>query len=104
MRPRSWTSGGCRTGWGYPGPAGGSPPGVKVGSYVAAQKVCETETEKAIDADPCELISCTWPSSPENAADQVDVLVVSGDGDGLTECREGNNKGVVYGVFCKPPG
>ncbi|MBI4703350.1 MAG: hypothetical protein HY744_19725 [Deltaproteobacteria bacterium] len=79
------------------------PPGVKVGFYVAGQKVCETETKKAIEPEACESVSCTWPSPPENAADQVDVQVVADDGDGLTECKEGNNDGVVYGVFCKPP-
>jgi hypothetical protein len=34
---------------------------------------------------------------------QKDITVVANDGGAVTECKGGNDKGQIFGVFCKPP-
>ncbi|MCC6528370.1 MAG: hypothetical protein IT373_37340, partial [Polyangiaceae bacterium] len=78
-------------------------PGIVVGFYVSGGKVCETQTAGPLDPDECETVPCTWVGVPEaeNAAADVEVRV--DDGSGVTECKEGNNLGGIFDVFCKPP-
>ena len=53
--------------------------------------------------DECEAVSCAWATPPGNEATAVDVTVVADDGSTVTECKEGNNEGAIFGVFCEPP-
>jgi hypothetical protein len=75
--------------------------GVKVGFYDGTTKVCETSTTKALNPGECETVSCIWTTPP--TATPVDIEVVADDDASKTECKEGNNKGTVFGVKCKPP-
>jgi len=76
--------------------------GVTVGFYDGAQKVCETETTGPLLPEECETVQCDWGSPPTTPGNAVDVTVVANDGQAVTECKEGNNEGVVLGVFCEP--
>jgi len=77
--------------------------GAVVGFYDGTTLVCTTQTTTALQPGDCETVSCQWDSPPSNDGDKTDVRVVVDDSAGFTECHEGNNEGVVYGVFCKPP-
>ncbi len=77
--------------------------GVVVGFYVGADKICETTTMMPLDPEQCETVSCTWSDPPPNASGAVDVTVVANDGHAISECHEGNDLGVIFGVFCEPP-
>jgi len=77
--------------------------GVVVGFYVGGMLVCQGTTTGALAPEACELVSCSWATPPNAQATAVDVDVVVNDGAGLTECKEGNNGGVVQGVWCAPP-
>lgn len=77
--------------------------GLAVGFYVAGAKVCVGATTQPLAPDACELVSCEWGTPPETPETAVDVAVVANDGGAVTECKGGNNDGVIYGVFCKSP-
>jgi hypothetical protein len=77
--------------------------GISVGFYVSGQLVCQTSTADVLDVEECELVSCAWTGAPASPASAVDVDVIADDGGGVTECKEGNNTGVVLDVYCEPP-
>jgi hypothetical protein len=77
--------------------------GVAVGFYVGTEKVCETATTQPLAPEQCENVVCAWDTPPATEPGKVDVTVVANDGGGLSECKEGNDEGVIQGVFCKPP-
>jgi len=77
-------------------------PGVKVGFYDGTDEVCSTETSKALQPGECEQVSCVWDSPPTSEAGKKDITVRANDDGALTECKDGNNEGVVQGVFCEP--
>ncbi len=77
--------------------------GVVVGFYVGTTQVCETTTSQALAPEECETVTCQWTTPPSSEPGKVDVTVVANDGGGISECKEGNNEGVIQGVFCKPP-
>ncbi len=77
--------------------------GIVIGFYVGADQVCQTTTMTALDPEECEQVTCLWTSPPTNQNTAVDVTVIANDGQGASECHEGNNVGVVKGVFCEPP-
>jgi hypothetical protein len=79
-------------------------PGVSVGFFVNGQLVCSTETTMLLSPDDCETVTCTWTSPPVQEPDAVDVTVTSNFDKALTECKDGNNDGVILHVFCKPVG
>ncbi len=76
--------------------------GVPIGFYVDDNKICSTETTLTLFPDDCETVTCMWASPPNNAGQAADVKVVADDGNSLNECKEGNNIGGVFGVFCQP--
>jgi len=75
--------------------------GVSVAFYDGQTKVCEATTKKPLQPGECETVSCLWDSPPQNQTSKKDIRVVADDSNHSTECSEGNNEGVVYGVFCK---
>jgi len=77
--------------------------GVPVGFYVMGMQVCQTQTTTPLDPEECETVSCVWDTPPSAASGAVDVDVVANDGDAISECKEGNNEGVILDVFCTPP-
>lgn len=77
--------------------------GVVVGFYVMGNKVCETQTTMPLDPEECESVMCIWDTPPETPGAAVDVDVVANDGGAVSECKEGNNAGVVQDVWCAPP-
>lgn len=74
---------------------------IPVGFYVDMQLVCTTVTTTGLSPGECEKVECTWDSPPTNSADAADVTVIADDGNTLNECKEGNNVGGVFGVFCE---
>ncbi len=78
-------------------------PGMAVGFYVAGNNVCSAATSTVLQPGDCEMVTCLWATPPTAANQAVDVDVVANDGGGLSECKDGNNDGVVLDVFCKPP-
>lgn len=78
--------------------------GVPVGFYVAGTKVCDTETMTVLFPEDCEAVSCKWSDPPTDASASVTVDVIADDGNAVNECKEGNNKGGIFEVFCKPAG
>ncbi len=76
--------------------------GVKVGFYDGATKVCDTETSKALQPGECEQVSCVWADPPTSEGAAKDITVRANDDGALTECKAGNDQGVVKGVYCKP--
>lgn len=77
--------------------------GVNVGFYVMGALVCQTQTSMPLGPEECERVGCTWTTPPQNVGSAVDVDVVANDGGGISECKEGNNAGVVQDVWCSPP-
>jgi hypothetical protein len=77
--------------------------GVVVGFYVMGMEVCQTQTTMPLDPDECETVSCVWDTPPTTASSAVDVDVVANDGGAISECKEGNNEGVILDVYCTPP-
>ena len=71
---------------------------------MAGTKVCETETMTVLFPDDCEAVSCLWSDPPADASAAVTVDVIADDGNAVNECKEGNNKGGIFEVFCKPAG
>lgn len=78
------------------------PAGIPVGFYDGNTLVCSAQTAGVLQPEACELVSCAWQGAP-SAAPGRDVEVRADDGSTVTECKEGNNSGWVYGVFCEPP-
>jgi len=79
------------------------PDGIPVGFYVGDDNICSTVTEAALFPGDCTEVECLWTDPPGSESDAVDVKVVADDGNSLNECKEGNNIGGVFGVFCQPP-
>jgi len=77
--------------------------GVVVGFYVGVQEVCETTTMQALAPEQCENVVCPWDTPPTSDSGKVEVAVIANDGGGISECKEGNDEGVIQGVFCQPP-
>lgn len=77
--------------------------GLSVGFYVDGQKVCATATTIALAPDECETVSCAWDTAPESENSAVDVTVIPNDDGAYAECKDGNNEGILQGVFCTPP-
>lgn len=77
--------------------------GMNVGFYVGGAAVCSTKTMEAIPPGECRSVACTWSGPPTKESDKVDVTVIPNDDGAYAECKPGNNKGVLEGVFCKPP-
>ncbi|MFO0555504.1 MAG: VCBS repeat-containing protein [Polyangiaceae bacterium] len=77
--------------------------GLVVGFYVDGVKVCESLTTQPLAPDECESVSCTWGEPPTMMDAAVDVDVVANDGGALSECKDGNNDGLIQGVWCQPP-
>jgi len=77
--------------------------GLSVGFYVDGQKVCATATTIALAPDECETVTCAWDTAPENENSAVDVTVIPNDDGAYAECKDGNNEGILQGVFCTPP-
>jgi hypothetical protein len=78
--------------------------GLSVGFYLGSTKLCATTTSKVLAPEECETVSCTWGSPPSSEGQKVDITVVPNDDGAYTECKPGNNEGMVLGVFCKPAG
>jgi hypothetical protein len=78
--------------------------GIQVGFYVNELIVCTATTTKALQPEQCEVVSCVWDSPPVTESEAVDVTVKANSDGALTECKEGNNAGVVLDVYCKPTG
>ncbi len=78
------------------------PAGINVGFYDGATLACSAMTTTVLAPEECEQVSCVWDAAPTSEPGR-DVRVVADDGDGTTECKEGNNVGWVYDVFCIPP-
>jgi hypothetical protein len=77
--------------------------GLSVGFYVGAQKVCSTETMQVLAPEECETVSCLWTTPPGSEDMAVDVTVIPNDDGAYEECKDGNNEGTIFAVFCKPP-
>ncbi len=67
--------------------------GIVIGFYVGADQVCQTTTMTALDPEECEQVTCLWTSPPTNQNTAVDVTVIANDGQGASECHDGNNVG-----------
>ncbi|MCA9621127.1 MAG: hypothetical protein KC731_19030, partial [Myxococcales bacterium] len=78
-------------------------PGLPVGFYLGTQKICGTATTGPLAVEACETVVCTWDDPPSSAAAAVDVTVIADDGNAVNECKEGNNIGGIFDVFCTPP-
>ncbi len=78
------------------------PDQINVGFYDGTTLVCSTQTTMVLGPGECEAVNCAWLGAP-GAGPGRDVQVVADDGGAVTECKEGNNVGWVYGVFCEPP-
>lgn len=77
--------------------------GLSVGFYVDGQKVCATATTKALAPEECETVTCAWDAPPIDQGSAVDVTVIPNDDGAYAECKDGNNEGLLKGVFCTPP-
>ena len=73
---------------------------IEVGFYVAGSLVCSTQTTTPLQPGHCEDVSCVWSTPPNDASQAVDVDVVANDGQSMTECKTGNNQGLISQVFC----
>jgi CARDB len=78
--------------------------GVKVGFYANGALVCTAETKTALFPDDCETVTCDWAGAPTTQSGAVDVTVKANDGAAVSECKSGNNDGIVLDVYCKPTG
>jgi hypothetical protein len=79
------------------------PSGVPVGFYFDDTLVCSAVTKTILFPGDCESVECTWSSPPPDEASAVDLTVMADDGNTVNECKEGNNQGGVFHVFCEPP-
>jgi hypothetical protein len=77
--------------------------GMPVGFYVGDTKICGAATTVALAPEECEIVACEWQGPPTDESNAVDVTVIADDGNTTSECKEGNNKGGVFDVYCKPP-
>ncbi len=75
--------------------------GIGVEFLVDGDLVCETETAGPLAPEECEHVECTWASPPDAEGSAVDVDVVVDAGGDVTECKDGNNQGIVQTVFCE---
>jgi hypothetical protein len=78
-------------------------PGVAAAFYLKTELLCEGKTANPLKPGECEAVSCIWSGAPTSNEEAVDVTVFADEGDSISECKEGNNIGGVFGVFCKPP-
>ena len=79
-------------------------PGVPVGFYLGGQQICLSETTATLYPGDCAQVECDWANPPNDASQAVDVTVIADDGNDVSECKEDNNQGGVFDVFCKPAG
>ena len=75
--------------------------GLTVSFFDGTTLICETKTSKPLQPGECESVTCVWDSPPMGQANAKDVTVEVNTGGGVTECKEGNNKAVIEGVYCK---
>jgi CARDB len=78
--------------------------GIPVGFYVGGTKICEATTSVVLFPEDCESVACVWDDPPADQSMAVDVTVIADDGNSVNECKEGNNQGGIFDVFCKPAG
>lgn len=78
--------------------------GLVVGFYVDEALVCKAQTAEPLGPGECEIVACLWDNPPTSPAGAVDVTVVANDGGANTECKAGNNVGLVRSVSCTPVG
>lgn len=78
-------------------------PGIEVAFYAAGEKICFVTTQGPLGPGECEDLDCEWMTPPASEGTAVDIQVIADDSELRVECKEGNNEGVVPGVFCKPP-
>ena len=76
--------------------------GVPVGFYLDGTLLCSTATMTTLFPGDCESVACDWSDPPIDASQAVDVTVIADDGNAVNECKEGNNIGGVFDVFCRP--
>ena len=62
--------------------------------------LCEGKSTKVLAPGECETLKCTWASPPNSQATAADVTLTADASNSVTECKEGNNKGTISGVFC----
>lgn len=77
--------------------------GVPVSFSEQGGEVCRTATTVALDPGVCETVSCIWPRAPGSAQTAADISVMPDPENGISECLEANNTGLVQGVFCALP-
>ncbi|HNS96499.1 MAG TPA: CARDB domain-containing protein [Polyangiaceae bacterium] len=77
--------------------------GVSVGFYDGSELVCETKTSSALQPGECETVTCTWDNPPTSSTSAKDIKVVANYDGALRECKEGNNEGIITGVYCAKP-
>ncbi|MBI5535331.1 MAG: hypothetical protein HY898_21565 [Deltaproteobacteria bacterium] len=76
--------------------------GLLVSFYDGTTLICETKTTKPLQPGECEEVSCNWDNPPKSQAGAKDVTVEVNADHKVTECKDGNDKAVLKGVFCKP--
>jgi hypothetical protein len=76
--------------------------GLSVSFYDGSLQVCKTKTQKPLQPGECEMISCGWASPPTTSGAAKDITVIVNEDKATTECKSGNDKGIVKAVFCKP--
>ncbi len=74
--------------------------GLIVKFYAAGVAVCTATTSQALDLEECEVVPCLWDSPPASADTAVDVIATPNADGAYQECKEGNNDGTVFGVWC----
>jgi hypothetical protein len=81
------------------------PKGLAVGFYVDTKRVCSAATTKALAPGECDAnLACTWSDPPATPPDNANVDVIANDGARYAECKEGNNRGRIAGVWCAKKG
>ncbi len=75
--------------------------GLTVSFFDGATLICETKTTKPLQPGECESVTCIWDSPPMGQGNAKDVTVEVNTGGAVTECKDGNNKAVIKGVYCK---
>jgi hypothetical protein len=79
------------------------PDGARVVFYegdpdAGAGVACETVLPRLLDVGECTEVSCVWTLPAGLTAENVTVIVDPDDE--VSECREGNNRGVIPAVYC----
>jgi hypothetical protein len=74
--------------------------GLPVGFYVGGKSICQATTAGILPVGQCESVGCAWASPPRTQAEAVTVEVVANDQTPRAECKKGNDRGSIYGVYC----